>query len=378
LEKSQVSIVRCMDYDREHVREALHEVLAALGGMSAFIKPGNRVLIKPNLITGTPPERGATTHPEVLRAVIEEVRSAGGEPLVGESPGLESFHVAARKSGLTEVMQEMGVEATPFETWRDVPLGPGSIVPSLPIAEPILEADAIISLPKLKSHGLVLYTGCVKNMFGVICGSQKAQFHLRFQDREAFSTLLTEIYATAKPTLSILDGIIGMDGNGPRNGDPFNLGILMAGSDGVALDAVACSIVGIDPVESPPLRLASEKGYGTVNLDSIHIHGPFIEELKAEGFRVPRAARPSIRQRAMSGRTGRILRNWFTTRPEVVQSSCRGCKICARACPAEAIEMRQGIAHMDYNKCIRCYCCQELCEYGAIALRTPPLARIFR
>jgi len=189
------------------------------------------------------------------------------------------------------------VEATPFETWRDVPLGPGSIVPSLPIAEPILEADAIISLPKLKSHGLVLYTGCVKNMFGVICGSQKAQFHLRFQDREAFSTLLTEIYATAKPTLSILDGIIGMDGNGPRNGDPFNLGILMAGSDGVALDAVACSIVGIDPVESPPLRLASEKGYGTVNLDSIHIHGPFIEELKAEGFRVPRAARPSIRQR---------------------------------------------------------------------------------
>lgn len=378
MEKSQVSIARCMDYDREHVREALHEALVPLGGMGAFIKPGNKVLLKPNLITGTPPERGATTHPEVLRAVIEEVRSAGGEPVVGESPGFESFHVAARKSGLTEVMQEMGVSAAPFETWRNVPLGPGHIVPSLPIAEPVLDADAVISLPKLKSHGLVMYTGCIKNMFGVICGSQKAKYHLRFQDREVFSTLLTEIYATAKPSLSILDGIIGMDGNGPRNGDPFNLGILMAGSDGVALDAVACSIVGIDPVESPPIRIASEKGYGTAQLRNIELHGPSIAEVKVDGFRVPRAARPSMRQRAMSGRTGRILRNWFTTRPHVLESSCRGCKICAKACPAEAIEVRQGIAHMDYNKCIRCYCCQELCEYGAITLKTPSLARIFR
>lgn len=378
MNKSQVSITRCKDYEREHVKEALSEALSPLGGMGTFIEPGSRVLIKPNLIAGTPPERGATTHPEVLRAVIEEVRSVGGKPIVGESPGFESFHVAASKSGLLEVLEEMGVDAAPFETSRNVPLSPGHIVTSLPIAEPVVDADAVISLPKLKSHGLVMYTGCVKNMFGVICGSQKGKYHLRFQDRELFSTLLAEIYATAKPTLSILDGIIGMDGNGPRNGDPFDLGIIMAGSDGVAIDAVACSIVGINPVESPPLRIASEKGYGTIDLGNIDIYGPSIEELQVQGFRVPKAARPSMRQRLMSGETGRVLRNWFTTRPSVVRNSCRGCRVCARACPADAIEIRNGVAHMDYDKCIRCYCCQELCEYGAITLKTPPLARIFQ
>ncbi|MDD4793539.1 MAG: 4Fe-4S binding protein, partial [Firmicutes bacterium] len=133
-----------------------------------------------------------------------------------------------------------------------------------------------------------------------------------------------------------------------------------------------------DPAESPPIRIASEKGYGTLHLERIDIHGPSIEELKVEDFRVPRAARPSMRQRAMSGRTGLVLRNWFTTRPTVLHDLCRGCKICAKACPAEAIEVRSGIAQMDYSKCIRCYCCQELCEYGAITLKTPPLARIFQ
>ncbi len=155
-------------------------------------------------------------------------------------------------------------------------------------------------------------------------------------------------YATAKPTLSILDGIIGMDGNGPRNGDPFDLGIIMAGSDGVAIDAVACSIVGINPVESPPLRIASEKGYGTIDLGNIDIYGPSIEELQVQGFRVPKAARPSMRQRLMSGETGRVLRNWFTTRPSVVRNSCRGCRVCARHAQLTPLTMTSMVlAHMD-------------------------------
>ena len=376
MSRSQVSVVRCPSYDTARVKASVQELLAPLGGVQSFVSPGQTVLIKPNLIHGTPPERGATTHPEVLRAVIEEVHGAGGRPVVGESPGYESFTTAARKSGLLTVIEELDVPIVPFDTWTEVRLGPGHLVPSLPIAGPVVAADVVISLPKLKSHGLVVYTGCVKNMFGVICGTQKAQYHLRFQDREAFSRLLAEVYSVARPTLSILDGIIGMDGNGPRNGDPAPLGIMLAGADGVAVDAVACRIVGIDPLESPPIRIAAQMGLGTASLRQIDLAGPPIEELKTTGFQAPRSMRPSIRQRAMSGRAGIILRNLFTTRPTVHPGGCRGCTICARACPAQAIEIRDGKAQMDYSKCLRCYCCQEVCEYGAIRLATPPLARL--
>ncbi len=376
MSRSRVSVLRCPDYDAERVKQSVQALLAPLGGMQSFVSTGQTVLIKPNLIHGTPPERGATTHPEVLRAVIGEVRDAGGAPVVGESPGYESFSTAARKSGLLPVIEELQVPVVPFDTWTQVQLGPGHLVPSLPIATPVVQADAVISLPKIKSHGLVAYTGCVKNMFGVICGTQKAQYHLRFQDREAFSSLLAEIYAAARPTLSILDGIIGMDGNGPRNGDPAPLGLMLAGADGVAVDAVACSIVGIDPLESPPIRIAAQMGLGTASLRQIDLAGPPIETLKTGSFRAPRSVRPSVRQRLMSGRTGGVLRNLLTTRPTINLGGCRGCTICARACPAQAITMRGGKARVDYNKCVRCYCCQEVCEHGAIELATPPLARL--
>ena len=378
MSKSRVSVVRCSTYDAARVSQSVQALLAPLGGMSAFVSPGQTVLIKPNLIHGTAPERGATTHPQVLQAVIQEVRASGGVPVVGESPGYESLSVAARKSGLLEVMEELDVPGIAFDAWTDVRLDPGHLVPSLPIAAPVADADVVISLPKLKSHGLVVYTGCVKNMFGVICGTQKAQYHLRFQDREVFSRLLAEIYAVARPTLSILDGVIGMDGNGPRNGDPAPLGLMLAGTDGVAVDAVACSIVGIDPLESPPIRIAAQMGLGTASLDQIELAGPPIETLKTSSFRAPRAARPSMRQRAMSGRAGRAMRNLLTTRPAVRPEACRGCRICVKACPAKAIEMRAGTAWMDCNKCVRCYCCQEVCEHGAIELATPLLARLMR
>ena len=378
MSESRVSAVRCPDYDTARVKESVQALLAPLGGMQSFVSAGQTVLIKPNLIHGTPPERGATTHPEVLRAVIGEVRDAGGIPVVGESPGYESLTTAVWKSGLLPVIEELGVPIVAFDAWTEVQLEPGHLVPSLPIAKPVADADVVISLPKIKSHGLVVYTGCVKNMFGVICGTQKAQYHLRFQDRETFSRLLAEIYAAARPALSILDGIVGMDGNGPRNGDPAPLGIMLAGADGVAVDAVACRIVGIDPLQSPPIRIAAQMGLGTASLHEIDLAGPPIEALKTNGFRVPRTVRPSVRQRLMSGRTGKVLRNLFTTRPTVNPGGCRGCTICARACPAQAIEMHHGKARINYSKCVRCYCCQEVCEHGAVELATPPLARLLR
>ncbi|MCR4426732.1 MAG: DUF362 domain-containing protein [Firmicutes bacterium] len=375
---ASVSVVRCSGYDVERVRDAVHSVLAPLGGMESFVHPGQTVLIKPNLIGGAPPENAVTTHPAVLRAVIEEIWGSGGTPVVGESPAYESFESAARKSGLLQVMAELGVEHAPFSASREIEISPVRVIPRIPVAAPVLDADVIISLPKLKTHGLVSYTGCVKNMFGVVVGTAKAKFHLRFQDRDVFSSFLAEIYGHVKPDLSILDGILAMEGNGPRNGKPVPMGVLLAGADGVAVDAVACAAIALDPRDVPPVAIAADFGYGVDRLEDITIHGPELSEIVWRGFDVPRSVRPSLRQRAMSGKIGRALRNALTTRPSVIRPSCAGCRLCARACPAGAITIAEGKARIDLDKCIRCYCCQELCEHEAIVLSTPPLARLLR
>lgn len=374
----RISTATCLDYDEGRIRKALDELLEPIGGMSAFVRPGMRVLLKPNLIHGTPPERGATTHPAVLKAVVEMVRTCGGQAVVGESPGYQPFAVASKRSGLLDVIDRLKVDVASFADTVDVQLGAGHLVPSLPLAREAVEADLVINLPKLKSHGLVLYTGCVKNMFGVISGAQKAGYHLRFQDTETFSRLLAEVYGAVRPGLNILDGIIGMDGNGPRNGDPAPMGVLIAGADGVAVDAVACAGIGLGSTASAPVRIAARMGLGTADLEQIEILGSGFRTMADHQFHLPHSGRPSMRKIAMSGHLGKVLRGILIPRPSVRLSGCKGCRICVQACPAKAITLRGGVAVIDASRCIRCYCCQELCEHGAIHIVASPIARILR
>ncbi len=375
--KTIVCTALCPDYDENRLDDALRDLLAPLGGMGAFVSPGMTVLLKPNLIHGTPPERGATTHPAVLRSVAKSVVSCGGKPVVGESPGYQSFAAAARRSGLMDVIEELGLEWDPFVDTEDVHLGRGHLVPSLSMATAANRADLIINLPKLKSHGLTLYTGCIKNMFGVISGAAKAGCHMRFQDVETFSRLLAEVYGAARPGLNILDAIVGMDGNGPRNGQPAPMGVLLAGTDGVAVDAIACRSIGLAPEASLPVAAAAALHYGVNDLHAIDVVGPGVGNIERYAFNIPHKTSNSLRRLLTSGRLGRRIRSIATPRPLVAQSGCRACNICVKACPAHAISLQSGTAEIDNSACIRCYCCQELCEHGAIELSSPAFTRLF-
>ncbi len=267
--KSIISIVRCNSYDLDSVKAALRTALELLGGVSQFVVAGQSVLIKPNMLSPHPPEKAVTTHPSVVEAVAELVRAAGGIPSIGDSPGFYKFQRVAETSGIAEAARRAGALLVPFEGEEEITTAEGCLMKNIAVARAAARADAIISLPKFKTHNLTCITAAIKNLFGYIPGLKKAEMHFRFPDIDRFSHMLADIARALPPRLHILDAVVGMDGNGPGAGDPFRIGLIIAGSDPVAVDSTICRVVGIDPLSIPMIRIASERGSGNAAVERI-------------------------------------------------------------------------------------------------------------
>jgi uncharacterized protein (DUF362 family)/ferredoxin len=367
---STISIQNCAAYDPTGVDTALHRLLEPWGGMPAFVKPGERVLVKPNLLYGKPPEHAVTTHPEILRGVIGMVRAAGGIPLVGDSPGFGDLRRVAEKSGLLAVIEAAGAELVEFREPVEV-RGRGTFR-NLALARPYVEADRVINLPKLKTHEMMTLTCAVKNLFGSVVGAGKANWHLKAgADRELFARLLLEIYLYRPPDLNIVDAVTAMEGDGPGSGDPVHVGLLLAGTDAVALDHVAASVAGI-----PRKLLYVERAAGKMGLlpeEEPEIVGVPLTEAVRRPFRLPPV---SDVQFGLPVFLKNLLRHQLSTRPCVIPDRCRLCSICVKACPPAAIEIREGTLAFDYRKCIRCFCCRELCPEGALKVKSGFLLKL--
>lgn len=360
-----VSIERVAEYDPELMREGVARLLAPLGGMGRFVKPGERVLIKPNLLSAKPPEAAVTTHPELLRAVIAEVRNAGGIALVGDSPGIGSAKKVAERSGIMAVVEEAGATFVPFVESRTVPAG--GTFREFEIARPYLEADRVINLPKLKTHEMMTMTCCVKNLFGAVVGTRKAAWHLRAgRDKELFAKMLLELYVVREPDLNIVDAVVAMEGNGPGSGDPKKVGLLLAGENAVAVDVIAAEVAGMPRkllyVENAAARLSIPGA----RREEIRCAGVPPEEAEIPPFALPHL---SDVQFGLPAFLKNRLRNQFTSRPVAVPGKCELCSVCVKACPPEAIRVEGGRLKFDYQRCIRCFCCRELCPHAALALK---------
>lgn len=240
------------------------------------------------------------------------------------------------------------------------------------LAKGVVDADVVITLPKLKTHGLTLFTGGVKINFGCLPGLHKAQMHLRAQGTEYFSQMLVDLLLAVRPALTLMDGVVGMDGDGPRNGHPKPIGAILASTDAVALDAVACQMVGIKPLMVPTTRLAHEQGMGMGDLAQIKIVGESLEAMRVADFQIPSAPEAFLRATGVL----RFLQSRLVARPTLVAERCKGCWVCVEHCPAGALPKDGRRPVLDYHKCIRCYCCQELCPNDAVALRQPLLVRM--
>jgi uncharacterized protein (DUF362 family)/Pyruvate/2-oxoacid:ferredoxin oxidoreductase delta subunit len=371
---SDVSIVKCADYDRERVLAAVRRSVDLLGGISGFVKPGERVLIKPNLLKASPPEAAVTTHPEIIRAVIRLVREAGAQAWVGDSPGFGDLRRVCEKSGVLDVIEEEG--AVLAELDEAVAIKNSGQFHRFEIARPVHEADAVINLPKLKTHGMMTLTGAVKNLFGCIPGRRKVQWHFNAGvNRDAFARMLVELCALIKPRLTIMDAVLGMEGNGPGNGDPRRIGAVLAGRDPVALDAVSGALVGADPALLYIMRAAVQAGIGETRLDRIRIHGEPLAGVRVKGFRLP--PREHLEWHLPEW-ARRVLKDALTTRPVIDHARCIRCGVCQGHCPQGAITSAGNRLAIRYRDCIRCFCCQEFCPRGAISVGRGWALRIVR
>ncbi|MCX6355323.1 MAG: DUF362 domain-containing protein [Candidatus Aureabacteria bacterium] len=367
--KSKVALVRCNSYEIHHVTQAVTRAVDLLGGINLFIMPGQKVLIKPNMLSPHPPEKAVTTHPALVQAVAELVKSSGGIPSVGDSPGFYKFSRVAEVSGIGEAVRKAGARLVPFDREQEIPTAAGCLMKSLVVASEVTNADVIISLPKFKTHALTCITAAIKNLFGCMPGLKKAEMHFRFSDDNRFSHMLADIALSIPARLHILDAIVGMDGNGPGAGDPFRIGLVIAGADPVAVDSTACRIVGIDPLTLPMVRIAAERGVGNASEERIEIVGEDFQKVRVPGFRYNPPAG-----------AGRLLpipdffslrfKNWIVRKPRFLRAICTKCGACVQICPArpKALRMEKGRIVIDDRNCIRCYCCSEICPSKAVRL----------
>lgn len=375
---STVALVGCPTYEQPAVDAAVLRAFDLLGGAARFFPLGGKVLLKVNLLAPASPEAAVTTHPAVVRAAIRVVKAAGGVPLVGDCcafegpPSRRRFLDAARRAGFVEACEAEGAELVQLSAETvEVHNPEGRIFRRFPLAKAVLEADAILNLPKLKTHALTRITGGVKNLFGCLPGLHKGQMHFRAQNPEAFAQMLVDLLVAVRPTLTLMDAVVAMEGNGPRNGLPRPVGALLAGADAVAVDAVACSLVSVAPRSIPTLRLAAEQGRGTADMDRIKVLGDSVDALAVAGFVLPAPPSPFL-----GGIPGRLLKERLVAKPSFLPGKCKTCWACVEACPVGALARGAKIPSLERSKCIACYCCQEMCPHDAVELRRPLLSRL--
>jgi uncharacterized protein (DUF362 family)/Pyruvate/2-oxoacid:ferredoxin oxidoreductase delta subunit len=374
----RVALLKCPNYESEQVEAAVRQAVDLLGGIRQYVKPGQRVLVKPNMLLPSDPARAIITHPAVVRAVVRLAQGAGGKVLVADNPvvvppTLRAWQIAYAWTGWAGVAEETGAELNTHILAEQRPHPEGKMLKRVDTSSFLTQADVVISVPKLKTHGLMRFTGAVKNLFGTVPGATKFGYHVKLQTVERFAEMLLDLVSFVRPALSIMDAIVGMDGNGPSAGQPFPIGAILAGPDPVAMDVAALGLVGHEPASVATIACAIRRGWTTGSVGDLTILGDDLAQLQVNGFRLPAGGRgsttgvPAFLQHLGSRQL--VANPWVNER-------CVGCGQCIDNCPMQTISPVDGRARLDLGNCIRCYCCHELCPEQAIELRQPFLRKI--
>ena len=366
-----VSITRCNSYHLQTMLESFTELFKPWNGISYFVKPGQKVLLKPNLLAAARPEEAVTTHPVIIKALAILVQEAGGIVHIADSPGTDDPDLVYRKTGMKEVAEETNSELIKFDHTKNKDYYINSDHEKFKLASTLDQMDLVINVAKLKTHPLTGLTAAVKNTYGCIVGKKKALLHVEHPLPKSFSRLVLEVYLAVKPGLSIIDAVVSMEGVGPRNGNPRHTGLLLASPNAIAVDRAAAEITGFYIEEVPTLTAAREKVLTGTDLKEITIKGLSLKESKIKNFNKGLAAGGSIGRLVANFPLARF-RGWAKNRrpyPEIDKNTCINCGKCVKDCPAQIIIAGQPIPDIERSSCIRCYCCREFCPEGAIILK---------
>jgi len=350
-------LIRRAEYEDATLDAAVEEFFEAFPPEVA----GRKVLVKPNMLSARPPRRAVTTHPALVASVVKALkRRRAGEIWVGDNPGMRYYGDSSEVAAKTGILEAAG------DHYRHLGRSPRRVrmhnpyAPEVTISSEVLDCDVLITLPKFKTHSLSVLTCALKNSYGFLLGAEKARLHRAARSREAFASVVVDVWALRPPDLAILDAVTAMQGNGPSSRDTFHYGRLVASDDCVALDAVAGALMGLEPGQVPTTAEAGRRGLGEADLAKIEIDGPF-EPIA--GFKLPSTIARSPFASFLAGIAGGLV----VSEPRADTNECVRCGLCMEHCPVEAIRM-DPFPVISRRRCIRCYCCLEFCPCEAMKL----------
>ncbi len=377
---NRVFVAPCPDYQADLLNRAVTEVLAPLGGMGRFVKPGQTVFLKCNLLMKRRPQTATTTHPALVEAVVRQVQQAGGIAVLGDSPGGPFTPKALQgiydTCGLTAVAERTGCQLNFDCSSVEAHFPDGRTMQHVPLVKAAYEADVLINLPKLKTHGITLITAGVKNLYGMIPGLTKIEYHLRLPDHQHFSSFLVELCHLVQPDLTIMDAVYGMEGHGPSGGNPIAVGAVVASANPFAHDVVAATLAGVKPEQVTTIAAAKLMGLHSGRLQDVQVLGSL--DGLCRQFATPQLmVKADFLSQWLPRPLAERITRWASPRPVFIPEICVGCGICVNSCPPQALSDNGYPPEIDLHKCIRCFCCQEMCPAKAIKVRQPPAARLF-
>ncbi len=374
MEYKNVALNKCEEYDGNKITAILRKQFEA-AGITGDTVCGKKIVIKPNMVMNKSPEAAATTHPEVVRGCIRCLKELGADDItIAESyggPYLESTLKSHYSGcGIKAVADEEGANLN-FDTGSGTISYPeGTRCKSFNVIDPIRNADVVVNVCKLKTHSLTKMSCGVKNFFGVIPGVEKFEMHARFSEHEAFFEMIVDLCSMIckeKTVITVCDGIVGMEGNGPTGGPPRKFGVLLTSLSPFCLDLVCEKLLGFAGTVSTVIE-SKKRGHCPESTDDLEIIGDGISKCSTDNVVLPDAESLSILTR-MGDLFGGKFAKFFSPHPEINKKTCIGCGKCAGSCPVHTIEIVNKKARINHDKCIKCYCCQELCPINSVKIK---------
>lgn len=380
LNRTKVSLLKCPDYNYKKVEESILKSFENLGGIKNYIKPKEKVLLKINLLMKKRPEEATTTHPVFTKALAKVLMDYGAEVIIADSPGgpfnKKILNGVYKACGIEEISNEIGAELNYNTNAVNMKNEKGLILKNINAIEVLNKVDKVISVSKLKTHGMMMFTGAVKNMFGIVAGLEKAEYHVRMPNIKDFSNALVDICMLSNPILSFMDGIVGMEGNGPSGGTPKQVGVVLASTTPYHLDVVATNLIGINSKKVPTIQRCIERKLCKGDLSDIELLGNELNQLKIKDFIVPEIRSLDLLDGKLPKFMRDIINELMQPKPVFNKEICISCKKCLESCPPQVIKMINNKPSANLDECIRCFCCQELCPVNAIDIHRPLLMKL--